>query len=302
MADSSVSGNEAGDTEYWQYVSKARTGKNLTFTPDLARALAAPGGAYYMYLYDEPETRNQYVVLAPLDSSSNSTKALSDTFFIIPNSPNRTINVRGVLSCDGECFGEVSANGRSAPELFGDAFALSAEPSPDKNDVDVVKVLTSNLAQAQTVGGDFARNPARIDAPLQATPGKGFYGWETDGLLRWNWSTLDAQLEVRSMLSRKVPVSLEFLLVVGDARTIVVSTDKGIELQRLTIDGAHPGHVKIPLILEKGISVIRLHSEGSALHEPETRKLAFQLRDLELHLASVEKPKEVRANERSQRE
>lgn len=302
MSDSSISGSESGDAEYWQYVVKARTGKNLTFTPDPAIAEAAPGGTYYMYLYDEPETRNQYVVLAPLDSSSDSGSALSGKFLIVSNSPNRSINVRGVLTLDGERLGEISANGRSAPKLFAGAFSISAVSSPDKYGVDVVTVSTSKPAQVQTIGVDFARNPASIDAPLQVVPGLGFYGWETDGLVRWNWSTLDAELEVRSKLQRKIPVIVEFSLVGGDSRTIIISTDKGVEMQRLTIDGAHPGHVKIPLTVEQGASVIRLHSDGSALHEPDTRKLAFQLRNLELHLTSLENHSEAGADEKPQRE
>ena len=44
MKDSSISGTEKGDAEYWQYVVAAKTGKDVTFTPDLRTALAAPGG------------------------------------------------------------------------------------------------------------------------------------------------------------------------------------------------------------------------------------------------------------------
>ncbi len=293
MADSTTTGSEVGDTEYWQYVVKARTGKSLVFTPDLTIARSASAGAYYLYLYDEQNTENQYVVLAPLDSDPDSSKTRATRFFVFPNTPNKSISISGRFSCnEGDCFGEVSANGRPSAALFEHDFSVLAEASPDKFDVDAVTVEASTPVQVRTIGLNFARNPMQVDAPVVARPTKGFYGWETDGISKWNWATLDSEIEVSSSLDRDIQGVLDFVLVGGDSRVITIHDESGVEFNRVLIDGDHPGHVKIPLVVGKGRRVVRLQSEGVALHEPEARKLAFQLRNLEFHLAEGKESKE----------
>src|SRR5690606_1400804 len=126
LRDSSISGTMQGDAEYWQYVIAARVGKNLVVTPDLLKARAAPGGAYYLYIYDEPLTRNQYVLLAPLEPSTSDSVAIARRLYLFPNSPNPSVRVGGDLNCDhSTCVGEAIANDNPSSALFESSFVVS---------------------------------------------------------------------------------------------------------------------------------------------------------------------------------
>ncbi|HET9034512.1 MAG TPA: hypothetical protein VFN25_16615 [Dokdonella sp.] len=284
MRDSSISGSESGDAEYWQYVVEARTGATLVFTPDLDAARRAPGGAYYLYIYDEPKAENQYVVFAPLKAPVSSDLAIASNVYIFPNSANSLIRAGGVLSCvRTACVGSANANGRPSPALFASSFSVSAGIKPDAFGVDVVEVAVSPGTEVETLWVNFARNPVILNTPISVVPGIGFYGWEDNGTIAWNWGSLDSELEIRNELSYPMSLVLEFTIVVGDSRSIVVTSESGLESVTLKLDPEHPGFVSLPVEANAGVTIVKVHSTGPVLHDEGARKLAFQLRDLGLH-------------------
>lgn len=283
MRDSSITGSESGDAEYWQYVVQARTGKTLTFTSDLDIANKAAAGGYYLYIYDEPKTENQYVVFALLQAPLDAVAPTSSNIFIFPNSANSMVRAGGVLSCvRSACVGSANANGQASPALFESSFSVSASPKLDAMGVEVVEVAVSPSAEVQTLWVDFARNPVELSTPVSVAAGAGFYGWENNGSIAWNWGSLDSALEIRSHLPYPMLLVLEFTVVVGDSRSIVVSSDAGHELAKLSLDPEHPGVFSLPVEVGTGVTIVKLHSTGPILHDEGVRKLAFQLRDLGL--------------------
>lgn len=286
MKDSSVTGTEKGDADYWQYVAAAKTQKKLTFSPDLQTVRAAPGGAYYLYVYDEPMTTNQYVVFAPLEASSSESQAVARHFYIFPNSPNPILRAGGRLSCQGSrCIGAATANGQPSPALFDSSFVVSASPGMDSNGVGVVDIDVPTGASVQTIWVNFARNPVDLPSSISVSASRGFYGWESDGISRWNWASLDSELQLRNDQEESASVILEFTLVAGDARSVSIRTSDGTEVANVAIDPTRPGNLRLPLELGPGAMTISLHSDPPALHELDSRKLSFQLRELGLRLS-----------------
>ena len=112
----------------------------------------------------------------------------------------------------------------------------------------------------QTLWANFARNPVDVSSVISVAASRGFYGWESDGVLKWNWASLDTELQVRNDQQESVSVILEFTLVAGDSRMVSISTDAGAKLASVVIDPTHPATFKLPVDLGAGITTINLHS------------------------------------------
>ncbi len=284
MNDASVTTSVADDASYWRIVAKAATGKDVVFTPDSAAVSAFPAATYYAHLYDEPETSNQYALLAPVRIVDG--RRLAQNVWIYPNTPNRRMHVGGVLHCTGaDCIGEIEINGKPAGELFSRPFKLSAETRADGAGVRVVMLTTAAEIDVTSLHVDFARNTLSQAAAVSAVAGAGFEGWNSDGHARWNWSGAVSTLEVRNSLARTLSLQVEFWLVSGDDRIVDVSDEYGMPLASVQVTAAQPGFARFPVHARPGTTALILRSAGST-PAPTGSGQVFQLRDPALRLCS----------------
>lgn len=284
MVDTSVTGVAADDAYYWNLVVRAKTGKNLIFTSDSSAAQHAPGGAYYLYLYDEPESENQYVLFARVTEKGG--KNVANHVTVFPNSRNRSANISGVLACDeGKCLSSVEFQGKGTPELFSEAFSVGGAVQLDVNRIPHYSMDISSGVDVRTLRVSFARNPPLPPAAVALVAEEGFHGWESGDGVRWNWAGVEASLEVRNALDREVSLLVEFWLVAGDGRVVQVLGENGEMITEFDIDGHRPASVSIPLMARPGNTRLNLRTDTPALHnDGAARQLAYQVRSIQLRL------------------
>lgn len=285
MVDASVTTSVSEDARYWGVFAKAITGKDVLFTSDAMAAQASPAGKYYAYLYDEPETSNQYVLLAPIQFTDG--RRLARKVWIYPNTRNRRIHVSGVLGCaGGDCVGGIVTNDRPGDELVSGAFKVGGMARPDSAGVPCFTLDVAAGVDVATLHVDFARSAIPQTAVVSLVPGSGFQGWNTDGTARWNWAGAESQLEVRNTLARALSVQVEFWLVGNDTRDIQVSDERGISLATVSITAAQPGFTTFPIEVPPGVTTLTLRSLEPPPPALQELKQSFQLRDPTLRLCA----------------
>jgi hypothetical protein len=136
----------------------------------------------------------------------------------------------------------------------------------------------------RTLAMDSVQNPMQIRPAMTVEAGAGFHGWEGNGASRSIWASPHAELEIANLTDREREVVLEFRIVAGDSRAIEVSTLDGTELERVAVDANAPLLVSTQVSVPRGKLTLQLHSDTPAIHEPESRRLAYQIRDLGLRI------------------
>lgn len=285
MVDPTVTGVAADDAYYWSLGVRAKTGKSLTFSADPAKVHNAAGGAYYLYLYDEPETENQYIVFARIMPSGE--KHVAKRVTVYPNTTNRSANISGLLECaEGECLSSVKFQGKGTPELFSGVFSVGGAVEPDAKQVQHYVIDVPAGVDVTTLRVDFARNSPPRTSAVSLEADWGFHGWESSGGIRWNWAGVEASLGVRNVLKREVALLVEFWLVAGDKRVVQVLGENDEVISEFRIDGDHPASASIPLIARPGITSLKLRTDTPALHnDGGARQLAYQVRSIQLRFA-----------------
>jgi len=285
FVDASVTTSENEDASYWGLVAKAMTGKDVMFTADLATAQAAPAGMYYAYLYDEPETPNQYSLLAPMQLVEG--RRVAKKIWIYPNTRNRRMHVGGLLGCAGaDCVGGIDVNSRPGSELVSGAFKVSGMARPDGAGVPCLALDVAAGVDVSTLHVGFARNTAPQRAVVSLVPGSGFQGWRSDGTVRWNWAAAESQLEIRSAFSRALLLEVELWLVGSESREVNVLDLHGELLATISISPELPGSANFTIEAMPGVTSLTLRSSDQPppdLREPEQ---VFQLRDFALRLCT----------------
>lgn len=281
FSDSSVTGTESGDATYWNYVFKARTGKNVYLSPDIDTFRNSGGSAYFLYLYDEPRSANRYVILAPLEPDQRSPQMTSKHLFVYPDSENERVQVGGAIQCGrAPCLASVAANSRPAAGLFDTVFSIAAKYRSDANGVPVVEVESSEAVDLSSVWADFARSLRKPSMPVEIAATKNFLGWQESVGTEINWGGTDATLAIKNTTMQSVTLDVEIWLVAGDSRSVFIEDDGGRRLAEVRLEPAIPGFAQFSVQAKRGVSEIRLHTDKPALYDKGPKGMAYQLRNL----------------------
>ena len=305
--DSSVSGSEKDDAVYWQYVVKGRTNKDVLFTSDLGIARSSSGGGSYLYLYDEPRSENQYVLLAPFMGNVNLAPQTAQKLFatgfeervapwvvsskrlwVFPNSANEQARINGTFVCEAaECLSSIEVNGNSVARLFGSTFSVLAPTVIDGSGAKVIELTTSRPFDVTSISVDFPRVPPTGNSPVSISMDNGSNKEVAPGAAPLNSQGCDSILWIENLVRDGLRLEVEIKLESKVRQNLRVTGEDATTLSLFEVREDHFERVIVPVTTKKGLTPLRLGCTSIASGKEseysddsmEIRSLGLRLRD-----------------------
>lgn len=302
--DASVSGSEKDDAVYWQYVAKARTGKDVHVTSDLRLAQSSSGGGSYLYLYDEPRSENQYVLVAPFLTNtmlapSSSTRVFGSGFepmsnpwivssrrvWVFPNSLNQKVHISGTFVCEGsDCSSSISVDGKALPTIFNKTFSVSATSVVDENGVKVLEVATSRPFDVTSVSVDFPRTLPPAEAPVEISMDEHIGDQRGAQSYDWTRAECDSTLWLKNLDRDQQRFDIVGKMISSYPQNVEIASDDGNQKMRVGLPANSPQEFVFPFVAHSGLSALHLRcepivsTEGAADSRGSLRLMSVGLR------------------------